>query len=195
MCLAAYPSWSGWAAKLGLVQLCCCMRQRSCATQRASECSGRSPKRSPQNTGSVENVEIGLQAGSDGTLSAQSIRYKLLSIIYRLMSWINLEYLEYCSIFRLRRIIHCEPPRYCFHNRTAEYCSFIVPFMSFFWAGAVCCIRACGQWFSRQWLGWSLRFDEYQAVQKKRGDPSRYGEVLAFLYRYLELDPEKIEKS
>lgn len=23
----------------------------------------------------------------------------------------------------------------------------------------------------------------------------RYGEVLAFLYRYLELDPEKIEKS
>jgi hypothetical protein len=31
--------------------------------------------------------------------------------------------------------------------------------------------------------------------KKKRGDPSRYGEVLAFLYRYLELDPEKIEKS
>lgn len=65
------------------------------------------------------------------------------------------------SIFRqLRSIIHCEPPRYCFHNRTAAICSFIVPFMSFFWAGAVCCIRACGQWFSRQWLGWSLRFDE-----------------------------------
>lgn len=115
MCLAAYPSWSGWAAKLGLVQLCCCMRQRSCATQRASECSGRSPKRSPQNTGSFENVEIVLQAGSDGTLSAQSIRYKLLSIIINIDSCRGLILNILNSIFRLRRIIHCEPPRYCFH--------------------------------------------------------------------------------
>jgi hypothetical protein len=54
--------------------------------------------------------------------------------------------------------------------------------------------RVVNGFLGNDWVGPSDLMN-IKPCKKKRGDPSRYGEVLAFLYRYLELDPEKIEKS
>ena len=87
------------------------------------------------------------------------------------MSWINLEYLEYCSIFRqLRRIIHCEPPRYCFHIQ--QNCRilqlhaaslFLCPFSG--QVRSVASGRVVNGFLGNDWVGPSDLI-EYQAVQK-----------------------------